>query len=235
MINRHERTPSLLQASSDFPGADGPEGEFVRALYDYEATSGEEISFSEGMIFVMLEYSYSCTDLLVTGDMIRILDRSEDGWWTGEKDGVRGHFPSMLVAELGEDEEEEDEDEEEEVEEGGAFGDESEDGESGGGSAGSPAATTPTSAPPPTFAPPKPIHLVPQQIVIMQPTPEIESKGTFGEGLELTTDDVVSTDDGIGEENSENEVADSVTPEKKSQPTLADANSQCNTVAEQVS
>lgn len=109
----------------------------------------------------------------------------------------------MLVAELGEeDEDEEEEDEEEEGE--GAFDDHSEDAESGGGSAGSPGTTTPpaSSAPPPTFAPPKPMNLIPQQIVIMQPTPEIESKGTFGEGL---TDDVLSTDDGIGEENSENE------------------------------
>lgn len=167
----------------------------------------------------------------LAGDMIRILDRSEDGWWTGEKDGVRGHFPSMLVAELGEGEDE-DEDEEEE-EERGAFDDGSEEGESGGGSAGSPAATTPTSAPPPTFAPPKPINLVPQQIVIMQPTPEIESKGTFGEGLEQTGDDVVSTDDGIGEESPENEVSGSVTPEKKSQPS-SEPNGKESTEAEQV-
>lgn len=137
--------------------------------------------------------------------MIRILDRSEDGWWTGEKDGVRGHFPSMLVAELGEEDGDEEEEEEEDEDDGDrAFGEGSDAESAGGGSAGSPTTTTPTSAPP-TFAPPKPIHLVPQQIVIMQPTPEIESKGTFGEGLE-TTEDVISGDDGIGEENSENDV-----------------------------
>jgi hypothetical protein len=28
------------------------------------------------------------------------LSKSEDGWWTGEKDGIIGHFPSMLVEEL---------------------------------------------------------------------------------------------------------------------------------------
>ncbi len=28
------------------------------------------------------------------------MSKSEDGWWTGEKDGIIGHFPSMLVKEL---------------------------------------------------------------------------------------------------------------------------------------
>lgn len=53
----------------------------MRALYDYAATSAEEISFGEG-------------------DMIRVIERSDDGWWTGEKDGIRGHFPSMVVEDL---------------------------------------------------------------------------------------------------------------------------------------
>ncbi|KAI1278765.1 F-BAR and double SH3 domains protein 2 [Halotydeus destructor] len=74
------------------------EDDYVRALYDYEATSGEEISFAEG-------------------ELIKIVERSEDGWWTGEKDnGVRGHFPSMLVGELDGHEEEEEVSEEEEEE-----------------------------------------------------------------------------------------------------------------------
>lgn len=55
------------------------------------------------------------------GDHIRIIDRSEDGWWTGELNGVTGHFPSMLVAELDEGGEEEDEEEEEDEPEDGAF------------------------------------------------------------------------------------------------------------------
>lgn len=56
----------------------------MRALYDYEATSHEEITFSEG-------------------DVFRVIEKSDDGWWTGEKDGVVGHFPSMVVEELGDD------------------------------------------------------------------------------------------------------------------------------------
>ena len=150
----------------------------------------------------------------MAGELIRILDRSEDGWWTGEKDGIRGHFPSMLVAELGEEEEDEDEEEDEEEEdedegrEDGAFDEVTPES---GGSTGSPPVV---SGPPPTFAPPKPINLVPQQIVIMQPTPEIESKGTFGDGLEAG-EDVVSTDDGIGDDNSENEANETKDQSKK--------------------
>jgi len=36
-------------------------------------------------------------------------------------------------------------------------------------------------APPPSFAPPKPAYLTPHQVVIIQPTPEIESKPSLGE------------------------------------------------------
>lgn len=88
------------------------DADYVKALYDYEASNQEEISFNEG-------------------DLIRIIERSEDGWWTGEKDGITGHFPSMLVAEMDDGEEEEDEDEggedlDEEVEEGAFEGEETE-------------------------------------------------------------------------------------------------------------
>ena len=34
---------------------------------------------------------------------MKLLSKSDDGWWTAEKDGVVGHFPSMLVEELSED------------------------------------------------------------------------------------------------------------------------------------
>lgn len=165
------------------------EGDFVRALYDYEATNQEEISFSEG-------------------DLIRIIERSEDGWWTGEKDGVIGHFPSMLVSELdedheGEDEEDEGEEEEEEGEDenedqdGAAFPneDENEDEDGSPGSVKAAETSEGTKGPPPSFAPPKPINLIPQQIVIMQPTPEIESRGTFGEEV----DQVEQNDDSANE------------------------------------
>ena len=61
------------------------EGDWARALYDYDATNDEELSFSEGQL-------------------IRILRRDEngvdDGWWEGEVDGQVGVFPSLVVEEL---------------------------------------------------------------------------------------------------------------------------------------
>ncbi|XP_068815380.1 F-BAR and double SH3 domains protein 1 isoform X2 [Struthio camelus] len=57
----------------------------VRALYDYEGQSPEELSFPEGAI-------------------IRVLPRAEgevdDGFWTGDFNGRVGVFPSLVVEEL---------------------------------------------------------------------------------------------------------------------------------------
>ena len=61
------------------------EGDWARALYDYDATNDEELTFSEGQL-------------------IRILRRDEngvdDGWWEGQVDGRVGVFPSLVVEEL---------------------------------------------------------------------------------------------------------------------------------------
>ncbi|CAG2100177.1 unnamed protein product [Medioppia subpectinata] len=162
--------PSELQLSSEGAHRTQSADSFVRAIYGYTATSEEEMSFSEG-------------------DILKLLNKSDDGWWTAEKDGVVGHFPSMLVQELSDDRDS------------GAFAvsDESE-----GESIESP--TTPL-APPPSFAPPKPIHLTPHQVVIIQPTPEIESKPSLGdedEGLDDKPDADVSDD--IAEEEEPQEV-----------------------------
>ncbi|CAG0891290.1 unnamed protein product [Darwinula stevensoni] len=59
------------------------DGDFCRAIFDYEALTPEELSFYDGQI-------------------IRILDRRphkdmDDGWWKGELDGEEGLFPSCLV------------------------------------------------------------------------------------------------------------------------------------------
>ncbi|NWX15687.1 FCSD1 protein, partial [Aegotheles bennettii] len=57
----------------------------VRALYDYEGQSPEELSFPEGAI-------------------IRVLPRApgevDDGFWAGDFDGRVGVFPSLVVEEL---------------------------------------------------------------------------------------------------------------------------------------
>ncbi|KAI6076989.1 F-BAR and double SH3 domains protein 1 isoform X2 [Aix galericulata] len=57
----------------------------VRALYDYEGQSPEELSFPEGAIIRVLP---------------RAEDEVDDGFWTGDFDGCVGVFPSLVVEEL---------------------------------------------------------------------------------------------------------------------------------------
>ena len=60
---------------------------YVRALYDYEGQTDEELTFPEGAV-------------------IRLLSRdtqTDDGSWEGEFSGRAGVFPSVLVEELTED------------------------------------------------------------------------------------------------------------------------------------
>ncbi len=63
--------------------------DYCRALYDYDATGSDEITFEEG-------------------DIIRVLKREpngvDDGWWMGElrtgaNAGTSGLFPSIVVEE----------------------------------------------------------------------------------------------------------------------------------------
>ena len=57
---------------------------FVKAMYDYEAQTDDELSFPEGAI-------------------IRILNKDnqeDDGFWEGEFNGRVGVFPSVLVEDL---------------------------------------------------------------------------------------------------------------------------------------
>lgn len=61
------------------------EGPWVRALYSYDASTEDELSFSEGTL-------------------IRIIRKDEngidDGFWEGEANGRVGVFPSLMVEEL---------------------------------------------------------------------------------------------------------------------------------------
>jgi len=59
---------------------------WVRALYDYAATSDEELSFMEGSL------------IRITRKQIH--DGVDDGWWEGEFNGRVGAFPSLVVEEL---------------------------------------------------------------------------------------------------------------------------------------
>ena len=54
----------------------------MRALYDYEAMSDEELSFKEGEIIGVLRKDDGAVD---------------DGFWLGEFQGKRGVFPSLVV------------------------------------------------------------------------------------------------------------------------------------------
>ncbi|XP_054163435.1 protein nervous wreck-like [Oppia nitens] len=167
-----------LQLSTDATQRTQSADSFVKAIYGYTATSEEEMSFSEG-------------------DILKLLSKSEDGWWTAEKDGIIGHFPSMLVEELNEDRDS------------GAFAESGESGESDV-SIGSP--TTPL-APPPSFAPPKPAYLTPHQVVIIQPTPDVESKPSLGDKIEENEENITELNEELQEEANEDNVEINVNTE----------------------
>ena len=61
--------------------------EYCVALYDYEATCHEELTFEEGEIIKIVA---------------RTVHDVDDGWWMGEMTGgQRGLFPSLVVEECG--------------------------------------------------------------------------------------------------------------------------------------
>lgn len=58
---------------------------WARALFDYEATCDEELSFQEGQLIRVISTEN---------------DGVDDGWWHGEVGGTIGLFPSLVVEEL---------------------------------------------------------------------------------------------------------------------------------------
>ncbi|KAF9432077.1 hypothetical protein BGZ76_011298 [Entomortierella beljakovae] len=76
---------SPTRISSLFPNL--PHGQkFVRAIYNFDASADEELSLRKG-------------------DIVRVIEKIDDGWWDGElfdKNGIRygGMFPSNYVEEM---------------------------------------------------------------------------------------------------------------------------------------
>ncbi|KAM7354913.1 FCH and double SH3 domains nervous wreck isoform 3-T6 [Cochliomyia hominivorax] len=63
------------------------EVQYCIALYDYDATAEDELTFEEGQIIKIVTKTAHGVD---------------DGWWEGELDGKFGNFPSLVVEECDE-------------------------------------------------------------------------------------------------------------------------------------
>lgn len=70
---------------------------YCRALYDYDATADEELTFYEGEIIAILRRS----GVAHGGEAGE--EEVDDGWWEGRllPDGPQGVFPSLVVEECG--------------------------------------------------------------------------------------------------------------------------------------
>lgn len=64
-----------------------PQIEYCIALYDYDASAEDELTFEENQIITIVNKSPHGVD---------------DGWWEGEIDGKIGNFPSLVVEECDE-------------------------------------------------------------------------------------------------------------------------------------
>ena len=77
--DRKRRSPQTPVMSA-YPGSTtSPQDMYVRALYDYDADDRTSLSFRQG-------------------DIIKVLNQLESGWWDGVINNVRGWFPSNYCA-----------------------------------------------------------------------------------------------------------------------------------------
>ncbi|CAG0915479.1 unnamed protein product [Notodromas monacha] len=128
------------------------DGDWCCAVYDYEATCKEELTFIEGAVIKVLR---------------RNVHDEDDGWWEGECDGEVGLFPSIVVEECqpnGELYEYDEYDEDDDVDEDLPTPDEP-----------APVLASPQELPGFLLPPP-------EGIIITQPTPDVEHPpSTFGD------------------------------------------------------
>lgn len=71
-------------AQRQHPASSPPVQEWCIALYDYDASAEDELTFEENQLIKIVNKSPHGVD---------------DGWWEGELNGVIGNFPSLVVEE----------------------------------------------------------------------------------------------------------------------------------------
>ena len=71
--------PTADQSGAEkFTGGDDKSAGLFRAIFDFEASSDQELT-------------------LRSGDLVTVLDKSDSGWWKGECEGGSGWFPETYV------------------------------------------------------------------------------------------------------------------------------------------
>ncbi|KAJ3348840.1 hypothetical protein GGF32_005944 [Allomyces javanicus] len=68
-----ERPPPIVRRAPSPPPV--PDVRLVRATFDFDGESSDELSLRKG-------------------DVVQVVEEVSEGWWIGERDGVRGMFPS---------------------------------------------------------------------------------------------------------------------------------------------
>lgn len=76
-----------------------------KVLYTFTSQQDDELTFEEGKrprYFTSFQQLMGFDECISfpTGDLIDIYTKGETGWWFGELNGKKGHFPATYVEEL---------------------------------------------------------------------------------------------------------------------------------------